>query len=86
MRTKLTNGLIGRMAIQCMHPESGQTGTFLYAGDSHRNADNVLSPCCADIIALHSWARANGWIPYADAYVYEPAISAKMTDGKAVQP
>jgi hypothetical protein len=78
--TQLPNGLIARVAIQCEHPVTHQTGSFLFSGDTHRNADSVHSPCLPDLYELHQWCLGNYWVSVGSGYVYTPAKEACNCD------
>jgi hypothetical protein len=65
-------GLLANIAIQCTDPRSGQIGTFLFLGESHKDKDSIISPLCADSWALHRWCKDNGWRSIGNRYIYEP--------------
>jgi hypothetical protein len=73
MKTTQTHphGLIAYAAIQCTHPETGETGDWLYTGSSHREQDSAVSPVFPDLIGLFNWARENHWVSYGPGFVYE---------------
>lgn len=48
----LFNGLIARVAIQCVCPDTGITGSFLFSGDSHRASQSRVSPIYSDLAEL----------------------------------
>lgn len=61
---------IAKIALQCIHPISGDTGTFLYKnGSSHRDPEAALSECFTDLAELHAWAIADGWRSERATYV-----------------
>ena len=45
-------GLIARVAIQCQCPDTGETGTFLFSGESHRNKLSRVTPVFDDLHEL----------------------------------
>lgn len=45
-------GLIARLAIQCDCPDTGETGSFLFSGESHRNKHSRVTPVYADLCDL----------------------------------
>jgi hypothetical protein len=61
MTTKLPHapfrGLIARPAIQCTCPDTGETGCFLFSGETHRAAGSRVTPVFADCVALFSALR-----------------------------
>lgn len=64
----IPSGLLADTAIQCRHPETGETGSFLYVG----SMDSPVSPCLPDLYALHQWCMANGWRSIGPRYIFEP--------------
>jgi len=50
-----------KVAIECINPDTKETGDFLFAGDSHRTPGSSLSPVFSDRYELHKWCVANGW-------------------------
>lgn len=58
---KPKSGTIARVAIQCRHPVTGETGTFLFVGDSHRDKTAPVSPVKSSVLELYQWARVNNW-------------------------
>lgn len=47
--------------IQCVHPETGKTGCWVFSGQDHRQPGTSISPFFPDIVPLHEWLRDNGW-------------------------
>jgi hypothetical protein len=45
-------GLIARLAIQCVCPDTGETGDFLFSGESHRNKQSRVTPIYHHLGAL----------------------------------
>ena len=68
---KHANGTIGRIAIQCVNPETQETGSFLYTGPSHRDKGAIVSPVFGGVLELYQWTRANGWHTQAGRDWYE---------------
>lgn len=66
------DGLIARTATQCACPNSGETGSFLYSGDSHKEKGSRVTPVCADLCELYAYLRENRWesVGHNGAYVY----------------
>lgn len=64
------HGTIAREAIQCVCPDTGALGSFLFTGESHRNKGSRVSPVCADLAELYIWARENGWVSEGGARVF----------------
>ncbi len=58
---KIPNGLLASVALQCIHPTTGEGGDFLFSGDSHRDPDSIVSPVFNDLQELWDWARLNNW-------------------------
>jgi hypothetical protein len=56
----LANGLLASMAIQCQCPDTGEIGTFLFTGESHRGSGSRVTPVM-DVYELFQWMRENGW-------------------------
>lgn len=50
-----------RMAIQCVDPDTRETGSFHFVGDSHRLPGTRVSPVFSDCALLFAWAKNNGW-------------------------
>jgi hypothetical protein len=68
----MKNKSVSRVAIQCICPDTGVTGTFLFGGPSHRLPGSRISPVCVDFAALVPWCRANGWVQVqCDATTWE---------------
>ncbi len=54
---------IAQVAIQCDHPETGKTGTWLFTGESHRIPGTSVSPVFPDCYTLFKeFCQPNGWI------------------------
>jgi len=70
-QTKIFKGTIARPAFQCVHPETGERGDWLFVGDSHKEIGVSVSPVLPDYYELIQWTRANGWQPVGDAYVFQ---------------
>lgn len=73
----LPRGLVARLAVQCTHPESGLTGSWLFGGDSWRELGAAATPLFADCYDLFRWLKVNGWEQTPDssptlAYTYRP--------------
>jgi hypothetical protein len=47
--------------IQCVHPDTGKTGCWIFSGDDHRKIGTSLSPVFSDLTGLYRWFAANGW-------------------------
>lgn len=54
-------GTLAYLAIQCTCPDTQQTGSFLFTGETHRNPDSRVSPVFDDCVELFQWCNANGW-------------------------
>ena len=53
-------GLLADYCISCRHPETGQEGSWLFLGDSHKTGAQI-SPFFPDSGQFNRWASANGW-------------------------
>ncbi len=58
---KHQNGLLASLAIQCVHPDTGETGCWLFGGESHRNPGSAKTPVFKDLADLFQWLAPNGW-------------------------
>jgi hypothetical protein len=58
-----TPGTLVRTAIQCQHPVTGETGSFFFSGNTHRDPASVHSPVFPSLYDLYRWARDNGFEP-----------------------
>lgn len=54
----IPRGLIARVAIQCVCPDTGETGSFLFSGESHRASCSRVSPVYDDLAELFPAVRA----------------------------
>jgi hypothetical protein len=54
------SGLIARLAIQCICPDTGQEGSFLYSGESHKTKHSRVTPVYDDLAELFP-AVAQEW-------------------------
>jgi len=55
MKTPLMRGTICRIASQCIDPETGNTGTWLFSGQDHREKDSRRTPLFPDFYSLCRW-------------------------------
>lgn len=62
-------GLIARTTTQCIDPETGETGCWLYTGESHRITGSRISPLFPDLYPLFQWLDKNQWERTGTAYV-----------------
>jgi hypothetical protein len=70
---KIPRGLHARSVIQCVEPDTGEIGCWLFTGDSHREPGSRVSPVFSDCLELFTWCRRNNWRRYGLAgYLYEP--------------
>lgn len=74
------SGLIARTAIQCVCPDTGKTGSFLFSGESHRNKGSRVTPVFNDLTALYQFLNFNDWIPAninypTGAYIFTPGFT-----------
>lgn len=53
------NGLLCKIAVQCVDPETGIVGDFLFAGESHREKGARVSPVYDDLSELYRWMAAS---------------------------
>lgn len=67
---KIFKGTIARVAIQCIDPRSGKTGTWLFTAESYKDAENAVSPLCRDVAELSQWCRANNWQAVGGGYIF----------------
>ncbi len=51
-------GTIARLAIQCDCPDTGETGSFLFTGESHRAKGSRVTPVYDDLSELFPAVRA----------------------------
>ena len=66
----IPQGLIAQTAVQCVHPESGLTGSWLFGGGNHKEKGAAVSPLFADCFDLFTWANANGWQSVPGTYAH----------------
>jgi len=64
-------GTIAQVAIQCVSPDTGETGTFLFIGESHRNINSTVSPVMGGVVELYEWAKRHKWVINRDHYIKE---------------
>lgn len=57
----LARGLISRLAIQCVCPDTGHKGSFLFTGESPKTKLSRVSPVYDDLTELFPAVRAAGW-------------------------
>ena len=57
----IPHGLLAKYTIQCIHPETGKEGSWLYIGESHRTKGTAISPFFPDSLDFYKWAEENGW-------------------------
>ena len=55
----LARGLIARVAIQCICPDTGAEGSFLFSGPSHRASGSRVTPVYDDLADLFPAVRAD---------------------------
>ena len=55
----LPRGLIARVAIHCVCPDTGDEGCFLYSGESHRTKGSRVSLVYPDLAALFQAVRSD---------------------------
>lgn len=60
-------GTIARVAVQCVCPDTGLTGSFLFTGETHRNPGSRVTPVYPDCASLFIASRAE-WESIGDAY------------------
>lgn len=53
--------MTAKYTVQCTHPDTGETGCWLFAGESHRQPGSALCPVMPDLLALFRWMHQNGW-------------------------
>lgn len=75
-RQVTNHGTIARVAIQCIDPATGQTGDFLFTGESHREQGARVSPLFGCLQSLFEWTRTAGWEPYCDHTAFRYSHSA----------
>jgi len=74
--------MTGKIATQCICPNTGKTGSFLFEGPSHREKDTRLSPLFRDLGELFPWLHQNYWKLSRlalDGSTYESSIGNKHT-------
>ena len=52
--TPIFTGTIARLAIQCICPDTGEKGSFLFTGESHFNKGSRVTPVYEDLQELFS--------------------------------
>ena len=57
---KLYRGTICRVALQCRCPDTGERGSFLYAGEVKDKGSRV-SPVFSGAIDLFDWVHSGKW-------------------------
>jgi hypothetical protein len=66
----IPNGLLADVAVQCPDPETGKTGSWLFAGESVKASGARVSPVFIDCYELFQWALRNKWEGIADRWRY----------------
>ena len=52
---------MARITTQCVDPETGKTGCWLFLGTNHRTPGTSASPVFDDSYELYQWMQVNGW-------------------------
>jgi hypothetical protein len=71
-RRYLPKGTVARVAIQCKCPDSGETGSFIFTGESYKISGSRVSPVFPSLLDLYEWNKTNGWIsgpPSTNTYI-----------------
>lgn len=55
------SGTVARVAIQCVCPDTGEQGSFLFTGPSHRTRFTRVSPLFDDLYELFKSVGPLGW-------------------------
>jgi len=72
------NGLVARLAIQCTCPDTGATGSFLFAGESPKSRHSRVTPIYPDLAELFPAVKASGWQEVKDGnagFIYNQSNS-----------
>lgn len=80
-------GTRARYTMQCIHPESGQTGDWLFTGDDHHVPGTSLSPLFPDILRFHQWKEQAGWTHAGALHAVrdrDTTVAEAFRDGSAV--
>jgi hypothetical protein len=75
-RGEVNTGTLADCAIQCIHPETGETGCWLFTAGNHRAKGTTVSPVFDDVVDLFLCAKLNQWEEIAGRYRY--ACGAKL--------
>ena len=54
------SGTIAKLAIQCVCPDTGKTGCFLFTGESHRTKHSRVTPIYSDLLAMFIDLKTDG--------------------------
>lgn len=57
----IPTGLLARSTTQCIDPDSGECGSWLFVGGDHRKPGARISPVFSDLLPFFKWADENGW-------------------------
>jgi hypothetical protein len=61
-------GTVAKTAIQCTNQATGETGTFLFIGENHRDPLSVVSPTMDGIWDLFQWCKEHEWKANGSGY------------------
>lgn len=57
----IPHGTLATRTIQCTHPDTGETGDWLFICGDHRAKERSVSPCFSELFDLYRWAKENNW-------------------------
>ena len=78
------NGLLASIAMQCIHPDTNETGDWLFSGESHKNKGSGVTPVFPDFVALLDYCQANGWTQIGHGCAMRYIYHSYLDKGKQV--
>lgn len=77
MKTKIIEA---QVAVQCVHPDTGEIGAWLFIGDSHRKPGSAVSPVFPDCYTLFKeFTQPNGWVNSLGGSYFKEVITEVNT-------
>ena len=68
---KIFKGTLCDVASQCVDPETGVTGSWLFSGGSHKEPDARVTPVFKDLHECFTWIYKNGFRGLGGRWIYE---------------
>lgn len=75
----LHKGTIARTAIQCICPDTGKTGSFLFTGESHRIQGSRVTPVFPDLAELFIFIKS-AWEPIGHDYITKQKLAVVLPE------